>query len=173
MAFAVPCNIGRIEWRSGSFVPRGGLLPFGRAEAQFGGFGRSRPKILWEQKETAAARLFVGFNVGAEARYSVDDLVPIVRRVRSRQTRGRAPDATFMLQKGIYKSRRGRQIVEEDGAQIVIIDTIGVDPQKFENQMLELAAEIADQLSQESVIVEIQKNGVTQKTVGVAAEGGR
>lgn len=162
---SVPCNIGRLDWRSGGFVPRGPLAPFGQADAQFGGI---RPKILWEQKNTIAARLFVGFNVGAEPRYSVDDLIPIVRRIRGRQTRGKAPDATFLLQKGIYKSRRGKQIVEEDGAQVVIIDTVGVDPEKFENQMLVLAAEIASRLWQEAVIVEIQKNGITQKTIGVA-----
>jgi len=156
-----PCNLGVFRWRSpiggGVFYPRG-RLQTGRANLE---------RALWTSSDTLAARIIVGFNVGDEPTWTIDDLVPIVRRVREAQTGD--PSATFIAQHGIYRHRDpDSKIVDEDGAQVLIIDTAGLSEANFEAQMIELAEKIARELKQESVTLEIQRNGITQRVHGIA-----
>jgi len=102
------------------------------------------------------------------------DLIPLVRAVRTRQTRTGEedkygdPNATFIAQKGVYKHKEPTYgVVEEDGAQVIIFATSGETSAIFEARMVALGEEIARQLHQELVIVEIQRNGVVQSTIGV------
>jgi hypothetical protein len=53
--------------------------------------------------------------------------------------------------------------------QVAIIDTVGIPARDFEAQMIELAEILASRLRQETVIVDIQANGVTKKVLGVTA----
>ena len=122
-------------------------------------------KKTWESADTWSARLFVGFNVGQETVYEMDDLVDLVRRVRERQTDD--PSSSFVYQKGIYKHHSG-EVVEEPGAQVILIN-LGATPEQFEKQMVELAEAIADEMSQEEVVVELQRNGIVQRVFGVSA----
>jgi hypothetical protein len=160
-----PCNPGSLTWSSPgggcSFRPQGRLHVIDDAGALSGLRGKA-----WTSEDTLAARLIVGFNVGASPVYSIEDLIPIVRAVRTKQTGD--PSASFILQKGIYQHRDpSKGVVQEDSAQVLIIDMAGLGEAAFENQMVELAEIIARQMQQEIVIVEIQKNGITQRVHGV------
>ena len=153
------CNPGAFSWggpRGGAFRPQGKLSHHGP---------RPNPE-LWSSTETLAARLFVGFNVGKEAVWSVDDLIEIVKRVRLEQI-GDA-SASFIAQQGIYQhADPALGMVVEHGAQVIIINMADLSAKDCEHEMVRLAEVIAIDLEQESVIVEIQKNGITQKTIGV------
>lgn len=127
--------------------------------------GDYRPnKTVWESAETYSARLFVGFNVGSETVYEMSDLVSLVRQVRERQVDD--PSSSFVYQHGIYKHHSG-DVVEEPGAQVIIIN-MGASPEEFAAQMVELAEQICEEMSQEEVVVEIQRNGVVQRVLGVS-----
>lgn len=158
---AYPCNPGPASWsgpRAGAFRPYGRIAAHPRN-------GRLAD-VAWESKDTLAARLFVGFSVGAEPRYDLDDLIAIVRAARERQAPD-DPSATFLAQRGLYKYKGTGRVVEEDGGQVIVIDTQGLPPAEFERQMVGLAEEIASRLEQEMVVVELQRSGLVEKTIGV------
>ena len=86
------------------------------------------------------------------------------------------PGASFLSQRGLYRHDAGG-IVDEPGAQVVIINVervmpngkkISVSPRRFEKDVERLSEDIATTFDQESVIVEIQKNGITQRSFGMA-----
>lgn len=163
---SIPANIGPQHWCSPSGQHVGRFRPNGVPRLVGPRPAAGNPET-WESDEPMlAARLFVGFSVGQEPTYSVDDLVPIVREVRERQ--GHGPDASFLLQKGIYTSQKDKSVVEEDGAQVIVLNLEGETESKFRREMVELGETIATELSQEAVILEIQKGGVTVRTVGIA-----
>lgn len=120
-------------------------------------------RTRWESEDTWAARIFVGFNVGDETVYDMDDLVEIVQAVRERQTG--SPASSFVSQRGIYQHADGA-VVDEPGAQVIIIN-MGESPQKFRRQMTDLAETIARKMKQEEVVVEIQRNGIVTNVMGV------
>jgi hypothetical protein len=143
----------------GSFQPNG--------RKRVAGMGYQRNKKTWEAgAETWSARLFVGFNVGAETVWDMPDLIDTVRRVREQQTGD--PSSSFVYQRGIYRHRSG-EVVEEPGAQVIIINTSGATPAEWEEQMVALGESIADDLDQEEVVVELQRNGIVQRVFGVSA----
>lgn len=169
---AIQARVGRFSWNRrgeiGYFVPNGRVAIAGRKPAA----ALSPNRTLWEADEPMyAARLFVGFNVGGETQWTMDDAVRIVRRVRGDQVHD--PSSSFLYQRGLYTHvERGgeREIVDEPGAQIIILNLpdFGVSPREFERQMVELGEALAEDLEQEAVIVEIQKAGMTAKTISVA-----
>ena len=137
-----------------TFRPRGEMF-------KVGDFARDNPSV-YSPKHVLAARLFVGFNVGGEATYDIDDLIEVVGRVR--QDQGRAPDASFLAQRGVYSHAVDGSVVTEDSAQIIIIDMLQQKLRAFTAEMIDLADQICLEMSQETVIVEIQKDGITQVT---------
>jgi len=167
----IPANPGVFYWqnpsphgpRAGSFRPQGKLLlvPIDETAAHPNAdFAFRTPG-----KKSIAARFFVGFNVGGRPRWDVDDLVPIVRRVRDKQKQ--PSDSSFIAQKGIYTSFETKRTVVEKGAQIIVINITGQSAKAFEKDMVELAETIAKDLKQELVILELQRGGITQWTIGV------
>jgi len=142
----------------GSFRPNGPLSRSGYVP---------NPAAWTTDKPVWAARLFVGFKVGKKQKYKMKDLVPIVQRVRKQQTGN--PGSSFISQRGLYKHERTGEVIDEKGAQVIIINTpdMKTGKKKFIEQMIELAEEIASSLKQELVIVEIQRNGISQQTIGV------
>lgn len=114
--------------------------------------------------ETWAARLFVGFKVGDVVMYEMKDLIEIVRVVREEQTGD--PSSSFVSQHGIYVHDSG-EVIEEPGAQVVIIKGHKTKPATFKKDVEDLAEVIAISLEQEEVVLEIQKNGITQDTFGI------
>jgi hypothetical protein len=160
----VPADTRRFSWRNprgdvGFFQPNGGMTRVGDADLE------SNPTGWSSRSPIYAARIFVGFNVGPKPRWAMTDVVRIVKRIRKKQVG--SPDATFLYQRGLYTSKKDDSVVDEKGAQIIILNLIGASVPEFRAQMLELAEEIATKLKQEEVIVEIQRGGISKETVGV------
>lgn len=166
---SLEANISRFSWAHGSdvgwFTPNGGLHVHGEGELQ-------PNRQLWsDDKPLLAARIFIGFKVGNRVRWKLDDVVKIVKRVRANQVGN--PSSTFLLQRGIYAhspdAGGAREVVDEPGAQVIIINTpdLNTSARDFQEQMTELSEELATRLKQESVILEIQRGGLTVKTIGV------
>ncbi len=158
---AYPFNPDTFHWNAPHPHASGSFRPHGRLEHH----GAHPNPNLWEAEQTIAARLIVGFSVGDVPTWSLDDLIPLVRELRESQVGD--PSATFVAQKGIYRHRDGSGVVTEDGAQIFLINLSGASLAEFTGQMVALAEEICRRFQQESVIVEIQVNGISQKTIGV------
>ncbi len=159
----VPCNPGLAHWggpQPGSFRPQGRVSHHSR--------GTPLSAISWTSTSTLAGRIFVGFSVGGTPRYTLDDLIAIVREFREVQAPG-DPSATFLAQRGIYKYKSTGQIVEEDGGQAIIIDTQDTEENTFKSQMVDIAEAIVVRMKQELVIVEIQRNGLAVMALGVVA----
>lgn len=157
----IPANLGFTAWggpQAGFFRPLGRVV-WGHRATDLGA-------VYFELENTLAARLFVGFSVANEPRWSLDDVILVVREVRERQAPD-DPSASFIIQKGIYKYKATGQVVEEDGAQVVIIDTRGLSYEDFRREIVELGEEIVKRLEQELVVVEIQRDGLVVKTLGV------
>jgi hypothetical protein len=169
----IPIDIGFASWggpNAGSFRPNGKLHFHGDRSAwdkvrflsdnpiRHGGKTGGKNKDVW------AARLFVGLNIGPTPRWSADDVIKIVRDVRMDQV-GQA-DASFITQRGLYTQMIGGRpdIVEEDSIQVMIsnLPHWGVGKGKFKKQMIELAETVAAKLGQDTVILEIQKNGLVK-----------
>ncbi len=107
-----------------------------------------------------AGRVFVGFNVGPTPTYSIGFLISIVKKVRAKQSR--SPNSTFVAQTGVYQSSKTGETVTEDGAQVIIVDQDNLTPKAFEDEMEFLAETIAREMSQESVMLEIQHRGMSK-----------
>lgn len=156
----IPVNPGPAHWggrHAGTFRPRGPIKAMGDV--------RSNP-VAWESEDTMSARLFVGFSVGSQPKWDLDNLIEVVRLIREEQS-PEDPSVTFLAQKGVYKYKATGKTVEEDGGQVIIIDTQGLAPKAFEKQTIELGEGIARHLEQEMVVIEIQRRGLVEKTIGV------
>lgn len=170
MATIVPANTGASSWShpsgiDGQFRPNGKLELIVDPDA-----ARPNPST-WKSSgnRTMAARLFVGFNVGNKPTWSMGDLVHIVRRVRAAQHQRQ--DASFVAQKGIYTHAspgKKAKIIEEKGAQVVLIRMPGETESAFRQHTIELAEQIASSMKQAEVVLELQRGGVVQEVMGVA-----
>lgn len=156
-------NIGHAHWVSPNGRSVGQFRPNGKAVLV--GVG-AEPNPGWSStKPIYAARLFVGFSVGQKPRWKLDDLIRIVTKLRKQQDK--QLDSSFLAQKGIYTSRISGDVVVEDGAQVLLLNLDGSKLADFEADMTSLAEGVAKAMKQEEVIVEIQKGGITKKTMGV------
>lgn len=171
---AFKANPGVFTWRApngrgGSFQPQGRLVFVGDRDAldlRNNPRGWSRKKRGEEgYQPTLSGRLIVGFNVGGVPTWEMDDLIKVVRDIRERVHKKEG--ATFIAQKGVYRHKESGQVVEEDGAQVIIIDLWSTPEEVFEEEMVALGEKVAQELQQEEVIVETQKDGVTDATIGV------
>ena len=158
----IPANLRQTSWGSPDGKSRGTFKPNGRPTVRT----RNNLKPNWRSSEPMwAARILVGFSVGHEPVYNMDDLIRIVRRVRDKQ--GIPPDASFVYQKGMYTHTDGSGTVTEEGAQVVLLNLTGESREKFTEQMIELGNVIREEMQQEAVIIEIQRGGVVQEVIGV------
>jgi hypothetical protein len=163
MSVTIPANLRTFTWASPDGRSNGKFVPNGRVRV-----GRNFVTPNWRSSEQMfSARIFVGFNVGHDAVYSMDDIIPIVKEVRIKQ--GIAPDASFVYQKGMYTHMDGSGTVTEEGAQIILLNLSGASQEEFTNQMIQLANVLRDRLQQEAVIVEIQQGGMVKEVIGVTA----
>ena len=164
---AIIANLGPVSWGGpypGAFRPYGKLQYHGNPEQLFRELRQQNPAQR-SRRVSAGARIIVGFNVGKKPRWSMDDLIKIVREVRIRQVG--QPDATFVAQTGMYThhgvtAKKG-VVVTEDGAQVLIknLPHLNTDESEFQEQMIELTEIIATKLKQEIVIVDYQERGIS------------
>jgi len=165
----IPCNfIAKGRWASPNCKEQGAFIPSKENPSLIGVLPNP---IDWESEETWSARIFVGFNVGLTPTYSLVDLIAVVKEVRKKQTG--FPDSSFLAQNGIYTYQEGEykgQYSEERGGQAIVlnVDPAQVPHEQFLKDMVELAEIIAAALQQEKVVLEIQLNGVVQKTYGIS-----
>jgi len=114
-----------------------------------------------------SARIFVGLEKQhlttgrVLQKYSVTTLVNIVKRVRVAQVGD--PGASFITQRGLFKSASGR-IVPEKSVQVIILSIYGETRKSFKENIAELAETIRGKFDQDMVTVEIQRDGIRQET---------
>ncbi len=137
------------EFRHGQvrFVPKGPVIEVGSTDRlNYNPVTRSPAVPL-------TARLFVGLNVGQTPTWSVEDVIRVTQRARLEQKT--APDASFVLQRGLYTDKAEN----EDSVQVVVFN-FGDPEDVFEQQMIALAEALIRELQQEKVYVELQRAGV-------------
>ena len=173
MAVVIPCNHwSKAIWRSpggresGSFEP-GGKFYFAYESGRTALNPRLNPRPSESaDKPVLSARLFFGFGAGANPSWSIEDVLPIVKRVRKEQIG--ATDSAICYQKGVLSHLEKDTTVTEDGVQIIILNLQeAVTKEQFEDQLVELGEAIARELKQRQIVVEMQKNGLFQSTMGI------
>jgi hypothetical protein len=105
-----------------------------------------------------SARLFVGLNVGDTPTHSIEDVVKVV----GDNYKG---SASFIAQKGIYIDDHNHAIHEDSVQVLLFADTDSEE--KFLDEMTKLGETLASKLQQESVVLELQKKGISQGVYGV------
>ncbi len=167
----IPADMRLAYWSGDNNRIHGHFRPNGSIDVHVlsEGYRANPPPTKWRTpgQDVLSARLFVGFNVGGEPTWTIDDLVQVVRAKRKAQKQ--KPDSSFITQQGIYTSDETGETVTEKGGQVVILNLWGATPQQFERQMVSLAGHIAFKLKQETVIVEIQRAGIVQVSMGIGA----
>lgn len=163
----IPIHNKALFWQGGgAFKPEGPIELVSSASL-------AQNPVKWDSRETWAARVIVGFKRKGKKPVTMNQLVKLVRKIRLEQVGD--PGVSFLAQRGLFRHDSGT-LVDEPGAQVVIINVervfpdghkVEVSPEEFERQIEELSEDIATRLEQESVIVEIQKNGITQRTFGM------
>lgn len=141
----------------------------GTVEGWFRPTGALRPnRRLWDQHDPVqAARLFVGFKIQDRPVWDMESIIGLVREIRTEQ--GMSPASSFVAQKGLYVHKDSGKLVEEDGAQIIILNTDDTPSRAFEDSVEQLGEKLADELLQDEVILELQRGGVAYRTLGLSA----
>lgn len=137
--------------KSGSLVPIG---PRNNPIERLGGGGLS-------------ARIFLGLSVGDKPTYSIDDVVKGFVEIRKSQ--GASPDASILLQRGVYTQSADGKVVTENSVQILILDFEGRSKRAFTEEVNSIGVRLRERFKQESVIVEIQERGVVQDVYSITA----
>lgn len=145
-------NSGRAHWNG----PRGWFIPEGPIHR----YGPDKNPLSFESKVTWAARMFVGLNIGDDEALDINDVVEAFEK----NYRG---GASFVAQMGRWPSKGGKIITEKSVQVIVINDKEGVTAQEFRGDMIDVAERMALELQQESIVLELQRNGVVKETLGV------
>ena len=173
MAVVIPCNHwSKAIWRSpdgresGSFEPRG-KFSFAYESGRTALNPRLNPRLSGiMNKPVLSARLFFGFGEGPNPSWSIEDVLPIVKRVRKEQIG--ATDSAIIYQNGVLSHLEKDVTVTEDGVQVIILNLQeAVTKEQFEDQLMELGEAITRELKQRQIVVEMQKNGLYQFTMGI------
>lgn len=138
----LPANLGALRTQYGTFQPVGAVRRPGRGP-------QTNPR---SKAVVFAGRVIAGFNVGDVPTYTLEDVITLVERLTP-------SDASFVLQRGLFTSRRTGVRVREDSAQVLLFSE-GETQAAFTRDMLALARSLCREMQQEMVLLEIQKNGV-------------
>lgn len=151
-----PIDTRRFRCAAFTFEPKGPVKLIGT---------RAQNPVVEEFGAADAGRLFVGLNVGGKPRWKVEDVMRITKRVRERQ--GADPDSSFLAQRGYFTS--AGKTINEKSVQIIILDFAArkTGGRTFKTEMIELAEELARKLKQETIYVEIQRNGIPERVLRV------
>ena len=165
----IPGYLGPASWGGsypGAFRPNGPVSIIGDRSAFDIDDLEENPVDEESVEGIAAIRFFIGFNVGSEQKWAIEDVQEIVQRVRKEQT-GEV-DATFVAQTGFYTSRQpGREpvTVTEHGCQVFIVNMPykHVENRTFKREMKQLGETLVRELKQEMIIGEWQVDGRVEK----------
>lgn len=139
-------------------------------------YGRNPVKAVVYGVPDNAARMFIGFSVGDTPTWHVDDLAALFRSLRSNQRNDAGKlmplDASFVIQKGLYThgGEVGGKLIYENSCQLIVLGLYGESEPVFIQNMQEVAGNIARHFKQETVILEIQRNGAPIEVFGVSWE---
>ncbi len=105
------------------------------------------------------ARLFVGFNVGDKPVWRTGQVYLLAYILRDRQIKKSGKGApAFTLYLGVGAFPGGAVVASEHSAQLVFIN-FSQKGDAFIREMFELAQMLAENLHQESVLIEVQRQG--------------
>jgi len=150
-----------IKHKRRRFKPYGGVMVIHDAFD-----GKTAEEVTRLGSGTYSARLFVGLSVGQTPKWIVDDVTAKVYDIRKEQ--GKSPDASILVQRGLYEDFSGKRVTEES-VQVIIIDLSGAEKKAFVEDMKELAEKLRVSLEQEVVILEIQKKGLVTDVFSASA----
>lgn len=125
--------------------------------------GFSQSKKDWRSGKTAqtlSARFFVGCNVGQDRTWTADDVSQ--QYIKLRTEAQQSPDVSIVTGQGVFSGVDG--VVEEHSIQL-IVNEFGVgdaDIQAVGENFLNIAYNLSLRMLQESVGIEITRNGVIQ-----------
>ena len=158
----INADLGKRHYRNG-----GGFLPHRGSVTAY----NHNPREKWDVADRAALILVGLADETGKTVWSEGAVVETVKDMRLDQI-GDA-GASFILQRGLYthapKKGSERETVDETSVRAIILNTdTEREPNKeFEENILNIAQELANDLRQETVIVEFQKRGVTDSVYGV------
>jgi len=122
------------------------------------------PRYVWSSPGGLSAHLYIGLNLGPAPRWSQQDVVQIVKKVRTEQTGN--PNSSFLMQRGVY-TQEGVGVVDEQSVQVTLYDEGGTTPEVWYEQMTALGQVLADKLCQDTVLVELRNKDITYFVGGV------
>lgn len=161
---AINVNTGPFTYEKGTFEPEGALEYIGENPATPYGKG------------VYSALMLIGLSGQKGEEFEPEDVVELVKVVRADQTADPEdetdpgdPSASFILQRGLYRHKKKREVVEEDSLRVIILHLTDEDRDEFKENILAMAEELANEFDQEEVIVEFQNKGVTDEVFGVTA----
>ena len=130
---------------------------------EFGVHGKRRnPKTETGLGKVWGVRMFVGFSVKQKPKYSLASLVSETRDFLRKMNF--PEDSSFVAQKGVYTYAEGGTVVEEDSAQVIILDTTLIDKDKFLKVMQDLAEYLVVTFEQEVMFVQVLYANVVRDT---------
>ena len=169
----LPFKNNPVRWKDGglhkAFFPKGApsIVPLGKR------VNPVKTDLTKEYGPTWTARFLVGLSVNGVETYSMDHLISLTRKYL--RENGIKEDASFIAQKGVYTHEEGPEagkVVQENSAQVVLIYLGTPALEEFvskEGFCVKLAEHICTLMKQETIIVQIQKNGVEEATWSVCA----
>lgn len=156
----IPCNIGHFGFRTrrtcGEFKP---THPVSHHPERNRAVGWSTKGGLY------SGLLLVGLESPSGKKFTVRDVERIVERVRVKQSGD--PSSSFISQRGLYKHKKGGEIVHESSVRVILLHLTDETKAQFRRNVVKLAEEIARVLKQEEVIVEFQNRGISEEVLGV------
>lgn len=178
-------KMGPIQWSQGAknkekFIPKGKIVEVGDPSEWYTRSHRANPIKRRIKEGAQGGRIIVGFNVGIEEKWKIEDIVDLVFGIRHRQVTNAIKDGqaqphpaggdiglTFLTQMGIWQDISGDTPYPERGAQVVIMNIIQEDRDRFADDMIEIAEIMVKKLQQNAVIVEMSDKGVVTETIEV------
>lgn len=151
-------NTGRFQSRGYLFNPKGGL--------RFHGPKRNPVDDLGEG--VYSGLIIVGLEGRDDEKYTLKDVIEIVKEVREEQAGD--PGSSFLSQKGLFKDPNTGKVFDENSIRIILLHLTKESKRKFKENILDLAELLRESLNQQTVIVEFQNKGVTERIYAVHAE---
>ncbi len=175
-----PLRVFNEDGKAFEFVPTGKIYEVGDASEWYTRSQRENPIKRSTNRSTQGGRIIVGFNVGIEEKWKMDDIVGIVFDLRRKQVKSAIKDGdarphplggdvgvTFIAQKGIWQAVRDKKAYPENGAQITMANIISEKKRRFRQDMIDIGEELMSKLNQNAVIVEISERGVVEETLEI------
>lgn len=168
------------QGRAYRFVPQGKVYEVGDPSQWYTRSWKSNPLKKRVKDQAQGARIILGFNVGIEEKVTIQDVVDLVFKLRRQQVKEALEDgeaqphplggdigATFVAQKGLWQSVKDEQAYPENGVQVAMMNIIQEDPERFIEDMIEIADAMVADFNQNAVLIEISNNGVVDETMEV------